>query len=169
MTSDLNGLTPFYNISTDGKNRLKQETMPTIPLMLDPIYLFHGKLMRDFKYQFILSKKLVSTFCTMELNSFYLKDFVKMILKLILEDNVQLVLAKIIHRSKMPAIMITTSSHSCQYHIAGNVIDESHLPKRKKLQQSFKDQVPGMDFSNCQNGFFLKPHINKKYYFGISF
>ena len=47
MTSDSNGLTPFYNISIDGKNRLKAEEMiPTIALMLDPICLFCGKLMR---------------------------------------------------------------------------------------------------------------------------
>ena len=59
----------------------------------------------------------------MALNSFYLKDFAMMILKIILEDNEQLVLAKIIHRSKMSAIMIT------------HVIDEAHLPKMKKLQQ----------------------------------
>ena len=49
MTSDLNGLTPFYNISIDGKNRLKREMIPTIARMLDPICLFRGKLMRDFK------------------------------------------------------------------------------------------------------------------------
>ena len=80
----------------------------------------------------------------MELNSFYLKDFAKMILKIILEDNEQLVLAKIIHRSKMLAIMITPSSQFSIRPIAGNVhgngnkfniIDETLLPKRKKLQQ----------------------------------
>ena len=49
MTSDLNGLTPSYNISIDGKKRLKREMMPTIALMLDPICLFRGKLIRDFK------------------------------------------------------------------------------------------------------------------------
>ena len=43
-----------------------------------------------------------------------------------------------------------------------NIIDETPLPKRKKLQQSSKGQVPGMDFNNCQKRLFLKPHINKK-------
>ena len=38
-----------YNISIDGKNRLKREMIPTIALMRDPICLFRGKLMRDFK------------------------------------------------------------------------------------------------------------------------
>ena len=51
----------------------------------------------------------------MELNSFDLKDFVKMILKIMLDDNEQLVLAKIIHRSEMSGITITPSSHSFQY------------------------------------------------------
>ena len=38
-----------YNISIDGKNRLMRKMIPTIALMLDPICLFRGKLMRDFK------------------------------------------------------------------------------------------------------------------------
>ena len=56
-----------------------------------------------------------------------------------------IVLAKIIHRSKMSAIVTTPGSHSCSVRpIAGNVhgngnkcniIDETPLPKRKKLQQ----------------------------------
>ena len=46
---DLNGLTPFYNISIDGKNQLKCKMIPTIALMLNPICLFRSKLMRDFK------------------------------------------------------------------------------------------------------------------------
>ena len=49
MTSDWSGLTPFYNIPIVGKNRLKREIMPTILPMLDPICLFRGKIMRDFK------------------------------------------------------------------------------------------------------------------------
>ena len=54
----------------------------------------------------------------MELNSFNMKDIVKMMMKIILEDNEQSVLAKIIHRSKMSAITITPSSHSFQYNKA---------------------------------------------------
>ena len=46
---------------------------------------------------------------------YYQKDFVKMILKINLADNVQLEDAKIIHQSEMLVIKITRSNHNFQY------------------------------------------------------
>ena len=112
----------------------------------------------------------------MELNSFYLKDFAKMILKIILEDDEQLVLAKIFHRSKMSAIMITPSSHSFQYALllvmfmvmVTNLISLMKHPYRKG--KNYNNKAPktksqAWTLITAKNGFFLKPHINKKILF----
>ena len=101
----------------------------------------------------------------MELNKFDLKDFAKMILKIILEDNEQLVLAKIIHRSKMLAIMITPSSHSFQYALllvmfmamVTNLLSLMKHPNRK--ERNYNNKAPktksqAWTLITTKNGFF---------------
>ena len=75
-------------------------------------YLFHGKVMKDYKSLFFLSKKYASFCYSKVFHIFCLKDFVKMIWKIILENSVPLAEGVIIQLFVFLAIMTIQSGHS---------------------------------------------------------
>ena len=76
--------------------------------------LFHGKVMKNCKSLFFLSKKYASFSYSKVFHIFCLKDFVKMIWKIILGNSVPLAEGVIIQLFVISAIMTIQSSHSLQ-------------------------------------------------------
>ena len=98
-------LDEFLNYFNYGKIQLKKEMTQFIVTRQSQKCLFHGNVMKDCKSLFFLSKNYASFCYNKVFHIFYLKDFVKMIWKIILRNSVSLTEGVIIQMFVISAIM----------------------------------------------------------------
>ena len=122
------------------KIQLKKEMIQIIVTMQSQQCLFQGKVMKDCKSLFFLSKKYASFCYNKVFHIFCLRDFVKMIWKVILRNSVPLAEGVITQLFVISAIMAIQSSYifsktncwKCSRTVGKfNRISDEPLPKRK--------------------------------------